>query len=91
MDWYPLFNSLRIAAVSTVLIFFLGIGAAYYVAKLPRAVKGILDVFLTLPLVLPPTVVGYFLLRLLDRALANLLRAYKLLWQPRLHKMLGRK
>ena len=65
MDWYPLFNSLRIAAVSTVLIFFLGIGAAYYVAKLPRAVKGILDVFLTLPLVLPPTVVGYFLLRLL--------------------------
>ena len=65
MDWYPLFNSLRIAAVSTVLIFFLGILAAYYVAKLPRLVKGILDVVLTLPLVLPPTVVGYFLLRLL--------------------------
>ena len=65
MDWYPLINSLRIAAVSTVLIFFLGILAAYYVAKLPRLVKGILDVVLTLPLVLPPTVVGYFLLRLL--------------------------
>lgn len=65
MDWYPLFNSLRIAAVSTVIIFFLGIAAAYYVAKLPRLVKGALDVVLTLPLVLPPTVVGYFLLRLL--------------------------
>ena len=65
MDWYPLFNSLRIAAVSTVIIFFLGIAAAYYVAKLPRLVKGVLDVVLTLPLVLPPTVVGYFLLRLL--------------------------
>ncbi len=65
MDFYPLFNSLRIAAVSTVLIFFLGIAAAYYVAKLPRLVKGVLDVVLTLPLVLPPTVVGYFLLRLL--------------------------
>lgn len=39
--------------------------AAYYVAKLPRLVKGVLDVVLTLPLVLPPTVVGYFLLRLL--------------------------
>ncbi|MEA4933931.1 MAG: molybdate ABC transporter permease subunit [Lawsonibacter sp.] len=65
MDWYPLFNSLRIAAVSTVCIFFLGIFFAYYVAKLPRLVKGILDVVLTLPLVLPPTVVGYFLLRLL--------------------------
>ena len=65
MDWYPLFNSLRIAAVSTVIIFFLGILAAYYVAKLPRLGKGVLDVVLTLPLVLPPTVVGYFLLRLL--------------------------
>ena len=65
MDWYPLFNSLRIAAISTVLIFFLGIFAAYYVARLPRLVKGVLDVVLTLPLVLPPTVVGYFLLRLL--------------------------
>lgn len=65
MDWYPLWNSLRIAAISTVIIFFLGILAAYYVAKLPRLVKGVLDVVLTLPLVLPPTVVGYFLLRLL--------------------------
>lgn len=65
MDWYPLWNSLRIAALSTVIIFFLGILAAYYVAKLPRLVKGVLDVVLTLPLVLPPTVVGYFLLRLL--------------------------
>lgn len=65
MDWYPLWNSLRIAALSTVIIFFLGIMAAYYVAKLPRLVKGVLDVVLTLPLVLPPTVVGYFLLRLL--------------------------
>ena len=64
MDWYPLWNSLRIAAVSSVLVFFLGIFAAYYVAKLPRAVKGILDVIFTLPMVLPPTVCGYFLLLL---------------------------
>lgn len=62
MDWYPLINSLRIAAISCVLVFFTGVFAAYYVARLPRAVKGILDVFLTLPMVLPPTVCGYFLL-----------------------------
>ena len=62
MDWYPLYNSLRIAAISSVLVFFLGIAAAYYAARLPRTVKGILDVVLTLPLVLPPTVCGYFLL-----------------------------
>ena len=62
MDWYPLYSSLRIAAISCVLVFFAGIFAAYYVARLPRAVKGILDVILTLPMVLPPTVVGYFIL-----------------------------
>ena len=65
MDWYPLLNSLRIAGISTVIIFFVGIFAAYYIAKAPRAVKGVLDVILTLPLVLPPTVVGYLLLRIL--------------------------
>ena len=62
IDWYPLINSLRIAAISCVLVFFTGIFFAYYAAKLPRTVKGILDVILTLPMVLPPTVCGYFLL-----------------------------
>ena len=62
LDWFPLYNSLRIAAISSVLVFFLGIFAAYYIAKLPRVLKGMLDVVLTLPMVLPPTVVGYFLL-----------------------------
>ncbi|RRD64852.1 molybdate ABC transporter permease subunit [Fretibacterium sp. OH1220_COT-178] len=65
MDWFPLYNSLRIAAISTVLSFFLGIAAAYHIARLPRSLKGVLDVVLTLPLVLPPTVVGYLLLCLL--------------------------
>ena len=64
VDWYPLWNSLRIAAISSVLIFFLGILCAYYVARLPRLIKGALDVILTLPMVLPPTVCGYFLLLL---------------------------
>ena len=64
MDWYPLWNSLRIALISCAAVFFLGIFAAYYIARLPRVVKGVLDVLLTLPMVLPPTVVGYFLLLL---------------------------
>ncbi|MDR2574959.1 MAG: molybdate ABC transporter permease subunit [Treponema sp.] len=62
MDLFPLWNSLRIAALSSIIVFFLGIFAAYYIAKLPRILKGILDVILTLPLVLPPTVMGYLLL-----------------------------
>lgn len=65
MDLFPLYNSLRIALISTAIIFFAGIFAAYYIAKAPRVVKGVLDVILTLPLVLPPTVVGYLLLRIL--------------------------
>ena len=64
MDWFPLFNSLRIALLATGLVFFLGIGAAYYAARLPRLAKGLLDALLTLPMVLPPTVVGYLLLLL---------------------------
>jgi len=62
MDLFPLWNSIRIALISTFFVFFTGILAAYYVARFPRVIKGVLDVILTLPLVLPPTVCGYFLL-----------------------------
>ena len=62
MDWYPLLNSLRIAGIASVIVFFLGIFLAHIVAKLHPVIKGVLDVVLTLPLVLPPTVVGYFIL-----------------------------
>ena len=65
MDWYPLINSLRIAAIATVVIFFLGILAAELSAGLPGVLKGIVDVVLMLTLVLPPTVVGWMILMLL--------------------------
>ena len=80
MDWFPLYNSLRIAALSSVVVFFAGIGAAYYAARLPRLVKGVLDAVLTLPMVLPPTVVGYLLLLLFGnkRPLGQLLANFDL-------------
>ena len=62
MDWYPLWNSLRIAAISCILVFFSGIFMAYYVARLPSWLKGLVDVILPMPLVLPPTVCGWLLL-----------------------------
>ena len=65
MDMVPLFNSLRIAGISTLIVVITGIAAAYHIVKLPRIIKGVLDCLFTLPLVLPPTVVGYLLLRLL--------------------------
>lgn len=66
MNWFPLINSIRIAAISTGIIFFVGIFAAHSIAKTPRIVKGLLDVLFTLPLVLPPTVVGYITLRVIS-------------------------
>lgn len=63
MDLFPLYNSVRIALISTAITFFLGIFFACYVSRAPRLVKGVLDCIFTLPLVLPPTVVGFFLLK----------------------------
>ncbi|WP_039856527.1 molybdate ABC transporter permease subunit [Peptoniphilus sp. oral taxon 386] len=64
-DYYPLLNSIRIASISSIITFLTGIFIAYYIERLPRIIKGVLDVILTMPLVLPPTVIGFFLLKLL--------------------------
>ena len=74
MDLFPLWNSLRISCISTFIVFFLGIASAYYIARLPRVIKGIIDAIITIPLVLPPTVMGYILLRFLgpDEAFGKL-------------------
>ncbi len=62
IDWSPLFISLKTGILATVLTFFLGIGAARLIMKLSNTAKSIVDGILTLPLVLPPTVAGFFLL-----------------------------
>ena len=62
MDWFPLWNSLRIAGLAGIIVFFLGILLGYYVNRLPGLLQGLLDVVLLLPLVLPPTVIGWLLL-----------------------------
>ena len=61
-DLFPLFNSLRISAIATFIAFVTGLLSAYAVLRLPRLLKAIFDTVLTIPLVLPPTVVGYFIL-----------------------------
>ncbi|ADL05828.1 molybdate ABC transporter permease subunit [Lacrimispora saccharolytica] len=62
IDWSPLFISLKTGVLATVLTFFLGIGAARLIMKVNTTAKSIIDGILTLPLVLPPTVAGFFLL-----------------------------
>ena len=63
MDWYPLYNSIRVAVVATLAVFFLGIWAAVRVSRLPWPVRCALDTVLSLPLVLPPAAAGWLLLR----------------------------
>ena len=67
LDWSPLFISLKTGIAATCLCFFLGIWAAYQSMKASSAGKAVLDAILTLPLVLPPTVAGFFLLLLFSR------------------------
>jgi molybdate transport system permease protein len=62
IDLSPVWTSIKTAVVSTAVTFFLGIGAAWIVANYRRKWKGLIDGVFTLPLVLPPTVVGFFLL-----------------------------
>lgn len=66
MDYSPLIISLKTALASTFITFFLGIFVAYKVVKLKKF-KGIIDGIFTLPMVLPPTVVGFFLLLIFGR------------------------
>jgi molybdate transport system permease protein len=62
LDWSYLYISLKTGIVATLISFFLGIYAARKVVKARPAVKAVWDGLLTLPMVLPPTVAGFFLL-----------------------------
>ena len=67
LDWTPLFISFKTGIVATVISFFLGLFAARKVIHAGERVKAIADGFLTLPMVLPPTVAGFFLLLLFSK------------------------
>src|SRR5271166_4027202 len=68
IDWFPLWLSLRVAALSTAVALALGLWIAYILANREFRGKNFLDAAVTLPLVLPPTVLGYYLLVLIGRA-----------------------
>ncbi|WP_122644741.1 molybdate ABC transporter permease subunit [Luxibacter massiliensis] len=67
LDWSPLWISVKTGIVATVISFFLGILAARRVIKASPKIKAVADGILTLPMVLPPTVAGFFLLLLFSR------------------------
>jgi molybdate transport system permease protein len=68
IDWFPLWLSLRVAMLSTAISLAAGLWIAYILANRSFRGKEVLDAAVTLPLVLPPTVLGYYLLVLIGRA-----------------------
>lgn len=66
MDYSPLFISLKVAIIATIITFVLGLLAARLVVSMKHG-KTLLDCIFSLPLVLPPTVVGFFLLLIFGR------------------------
>lgn len=67
IDFFPLWLSLRTASISTVVVFILGIVFAYVISRNKFHFKNVLEAIFLLPLVLPPTVVGFALLYLFGK------------------------
>ena len=68
MDWFPLWLSLEVASGATLLSLLFGVWLAWLLANRNFAGKDILDALATLPLALPPTVLGYYLLVIIGRS-----------------------
>lgn len=68
IDWFPLWLSLRVATLATILVLAIGTLLAYLLSHKNFRGKNFLDAVITLPLVLPPTVLGYYLLVLVGRS-----------------------
>lgn len=66
-DFSPLWISLKTSVCATIITLILGVAAAWIVAAYSKRSKGIVDAILTLPMILPPTVVGFFLLLILGK------------------------
>ncbi len=67
IDWFPLWLSLRVAALATFFVLTAGTFVAYLLSHKIFRGKNLVDSLITLPLVLPPTVLGYYLLVLVGR------------------------
>lgn len=67
LDTSPLIISLKTAFTATGITFVVGLAAAYWIERYKGRVRGIIDAVFALPLVLPPTVVGFFLLLIFGR------------------------
>lgn len=67
MDLFPLYLTIKVSFFATVLTISAGLALAWVMAKRDFWGKGLLDVVIMQPLVIPPTVLGYYLLALFGR------------------------
>lgn len=62
MDWSPIWLTLRLAGITTTLLLIIGLPLAYWLSKSRSVIKIIVEAIITVPLVLPPSVLGFYLL-----------------------------
>lgn len=67
MDWFPLLLSLRVAAIATFITTIVGVTGAFVLARFRFPGRGLVEALASLPIVLPPTVLGYYLLVAIGR------------------------
>lgn len=61
-DWQPLLLTFRLAAITTVILLMIGIPLAYWIAHTRTRLKPVVETLVSMPLVLPPSVLGFYLL-----------------------------
>jgi len=66
-EYSPLWISIKTSITATFIVFFIGIAVAWFMARYKGRARGLLDGILTLPMVLPPTVVGFILLLIIGK------------------------
>src|ERR1700744_3489107 len=62
MDWSPIWLTLRLAVITTLILLIIGLPIAYWLSKGRSIIKIIAEAIITMPLVLPPSVLGFYLL-----------------------------
>ncbi|MCD0490172.1 molybdate ABC transporter permease subunit [Pedobacter sp. MC2016-14] len=62
MDWTPIWLSLKLAGITTIILVFIGVPMAYWLSRRSSFFKILIEALLTMPLVLPPSVLGFYLL-----------------------------
>ncbi|MCC2672712.1 MAG: molybdenum transporter permease protein, partial [Armatimonadetes bacterium] len=67
MDWFPVYLTLKVAILATLLAVCLGLPLAWLLARRRAPLSDLIGTLVLLPMVLPPTVLGYYLLQLLGR------------------------